>query len=150
MKKVILMAFGFLVAISTAAYGQEQFSVSGELRLNEEKGQMFVWLLTQDEFESGIKPTTAARCLTLKPSPQELKAKTVAFKFVDVPPGVYGIQCHQDVNMDGKQNFGDSKTASTPPLEPIAYSGKPAWGMPWWEDVSFEVNEDVSGIELKF
>ena len=35
------------------------------------------------------------------------------------------------------------------PTEPHAYSGEWTWE-PWWEDVSFDVDKDVSGIEIKF
>jgi hypothetical protein len=63
MQKAIMMVLGFLIAISTAADGPKQCSVSGEIRFNGEKGQVIVWLLTQDEYESRIKPATPARCL---------------------------------------------------------------------------------------
>lgn len=32
---------------------------------------------------------------------------------------------------------------------PLTYSGKYEWE-PWWEDVSFDVDKDISGIEIKF
>ena len=150
MPKILMLTLGFIFAISTSTYGQEQFSVSGVIRFHEEKGQLFVWLNTHEEYEKRIKPTVSSRTLTIKPNSQQLKAKKVSFKFVDVPKGVYGIVCHHDLNMNGKQDYGDSAMAQTPPLEPYGYSGPTMWGPPWWEDLSFEVDKDVSGIEIKF
>jgi uncharacterized protein (DUF2141 family) len=150
MPKVLMIILGFVFAISTSAHGQELFTVSGEISFQEEKGQLYVWLKTQEEFEKGIKPTLAARSLTIKPNAQQLTTKKVTFKFVDIPKGVYGIQCHHDLNMNGKQDFGTSAAASTPPLEPYAFSGPILFGFPWWEDIKFDVDKDIRGLELKF
>jgi len=97
MSKVLMLIGGFIFAISISAYGQEKFTVSGEINFLEEKGEILVWLNTQEELEKK-EPAPPARSLTIKPSPQELKAKKVTFKFVDVPKGIYCIRCIQDFN----------------------------------------------------
>ena len=50
MKKISIV-FGFVFAISTSAYGQELFTVSGEINFQEKMGEFLVQLKTEQEFE---------------------------------------------------------------------------------------------------
>ena len=147
MPKALVLIWGFIFAIFTSAYGQENFTVSGEISFHEEKGQILVWLKTQEEFEKRIEPRIPSRSLTVKPNPQQLKAKKVAFKFVDIPKGIYGIYCIQDFNKNGKL---DHSAETVMPIEPYGYSGPAYFGPAQWEDIKFNVEKDVSGIEIKF
>lgn len=147
MPKALVLIWGFIFAISTSAYGQENFTVSGEISFQEEKGQLCVWLKTQEEFENRIEPRVPSRGLTIKPNPQQLKAKKVTFKFVDVPKGIYGISCIQDFNQN---RLVDHSPETGLPIEPYGYSGPAYFGPAQWEDIKFNVDQDVSGIEIKF
>ena len=142
-----MLIWGFLFVISTTAYGQEEFAVSGEINFHEEKGVIHVWLKTQEEYETRSEPTLPARRLTIKPNPQQLKAKKVSFKFSDVPKGVYCIASIQDFNKNRKV---DHSPETGMPIEPYGYSGPACFGPAQWEDIKFNVDKDISGIEIKF
>ena len=149
MPKVLMFILGFIFAISTSAYGQEKFAVSGEINFHEEKGQIYVWLKTQEEYEKRVEPTLPARSLLIKPNLQQLKAKKVTFKFVDVPEGSYCIVCFHDLNKNGKLDYPDGARGTKPPIEPYDYSGMVYFGPGQWGDIKFKVDKDITGIELR-
>ena len=65
----LVLIWGFIFAISTSAYGQENFTVSGEISFQEEKGQLCVWLRNQDEHDlylDAIQPVPKIHCSHLK------------------------------------------------------------------------------------
>ena len=146
MPKALVLIWGFIFAISTSAYGQESFTVSVEISFQEEKGQLYVSLRTQEEHELFIKPATPAGSLIIKPNQQQLQAKKVTFKFVDVPGGTYCIYCLHDLNKNGKM---DRVPKTGLPTEPYGYSGPLFFGKAMWEDVSFKVEKNISGIKIK-
>ncbi|MBW2440973.1 MAG: DUF2141 domain-containing protein [Deltaproteobacteria bacterium] len=145
MPKALVLICGFVFAISTSAYGQEIFTVSGEISFQEEKGEFLVYLKTQEELEERGEPALPSRSLVIKPNPQQLQAKKVTFKFVAVPKGFYCILCVQDLNKNGKLDYS-AQTGI--PIEPLGYSGQ-AFFHGQWEDIKFEVDKDISGIEIK-
>jgi len=147
MPKALVLIWSFVFAISTSAYGQENFTVSGEISFQEEKGQLCVWLRTQEEHEQRSKPVTPGRILIIKPTPQQLQAKKVTFKFVAVPKGSYCIFCLQDLNGNGKF---DHSSETGLPVESYSYSGPSLLFLAGWDDIKFNVDKDVSGIEIKF
>jgi len=142
---VAIVAFAS-ISISTPAFGQDKYSVSGEISFQEEKGQLCVWLRTQEEHELFSKPATPARILIIKPTPQQLQTKKASFKFVAVPKGSYSIFCLQDLNGNGKQ---DRSPQTGRPTETHRYSVPVIWHAQW-DEIKFEVDKDVSGIEIKF
>ena len=149
MPKVLMLIWGFIFAISISAYGQEKFTVSGEIIFHEKRGEFHVWLKTQEELEQRAEPAPPARSLVIKPSPQQLKAKKVTFKFVDVPEGSYCIVCFHDLNKNGKLDYPDGARGTKPPIEPYDYSGMVFFGPGQWDDIKFKVDKDISGIELR-
>ncbi len=162
MVKKAMFFLGILLMVSSYAYGQEKFTVSGEIYFYEEGGEFHVWLKTQEERKRG-EPVPPARSLLIKPNPQQLKAKNVPFKFVDVPKGIYCIYCIQDLNKNGKLDFVDKRYGSGPPIEPYGYSraGKALFGQAQlddikfkfgpaqWDDIKFKVDENISGIAIE-
>ena len=147
MLKVLMLIWGFIFAVSSFAYAQEKFTVSGEAKFPKRKGEILVWLKTQQEFEKFEEPASPARRLLIKPSPQELKAKKVTFRFVNVPKGIYMISCIQDLNKNGKMDFSDYAFGRKVPAEPFGWSGPTLPGL--WDDVKFEVDKDISDIEIR-
>ena len=142
----------FLVGIllcSTLVIAEETFTVSGEVKFSKRKGEIYVWLKTQEEFEKRREPASPARSLMIKPSWQELKAKKVTFKFVDVPKGIYGIVCIQDLNKNGKMDYMEGAYIREIATEPFGYSGPRFLGAAQWDDAKFEVDKDISGIEIE-
>ena len=147
MPKALVLIWGFIFfTISTSAYGQENFTISGEISFQEEKGQLCVWLRTKEEHEQSGKPATPARILIIKPTPQQLQVKKVTFKFVAVPKGSYCIFCLQDLNGNGKE---DRSPQTGLPTEQHRYPGPEVWHVQW-DDIKIEVDKDISGIEIKF
>lgn len=146
MPKALVLIWGFVFAISTSAYGQESFRVSGEIYFVEEQGDFLVWLKTQEELEQRGEPAPPSRSLVIKPNPEQLEAKKVMFNFAAVPKGFYCIFCVQDSNKNGKLDYS---AQAGMPIEPYRYSGQ-AFFEGQWDDIKFEVDKDISGIEIKF
>ena len=146
MHRALVLIWGLIFAISTSAYGQENFTVSGEISFQEEKGQLCVWLRNLDEHDFYLKPAAPARSLIIIPNQQQLQAKKVTFKFVAVPKGFYCIFTFQDLNGNGIQDHSPQTGLA---IEPYRFSGPPN---PYrnWDDMKFEVDKDISGIEIKF
>ena len=150
MVKKTMFFLGILLMVSSSAYGQEKFTVSGEISFQEQGGEIYVWLKTQEELGRRAEPAPAERSLMIKPGPQQLKAKKVPFKFVDVPKGIYCILCIQDLNKNGKLDYPDGAApGTTPPIEPYGYSGEVFFGPAQWDDIKFNVDKNVSGIEIE-
>lgn len=135
------------ISISTSAFGQDKYSVSGEINFLEAKGQFICHLKTFEELDNRLVPAQSERRLILNPSQQQLQTKKITFTFTDVQKGEYCIRCVQDLNMNGKQNYLPDVGL---PTDPIAYSGPLVFGYPMWEDVSFKVDKNISGIEIKY
>ena len=149
MRRLLSLFFVGILLSSTLVIAEETFTVSGEVKFSKRKGEIYVWLKTQEEYEKRREPASPARSLMIKPSPQQLKAKKVTFKFVDVPKGIYGIVCIQDLNKNGKMDYFESVTGTKVPLEPFCYSGPRFLGAAQWDDAKFEVDKDISGIEIE-
>ena len=150
MPRLLMFIWGFFFAISSFAYAQENFTVSGKIIFHEEKGEIHIWLKTQEEYEKRANPASPARSLVIKPSPQQLKAKEVTFEFVDVPKGIYCVVCIQDLNKNGEMDYSMAPFGRKIPLEPYGYSGPAYVGPAQWDDIKFEVDKDISGVEIKF
>jgi len=138
----------FFCAASTVSYSQEKFTVSGEVKFPEKKGVIILMLNTQQEFEDRESPPPE-RKLMIKPDAQQLKAKKVPFKFVDLPKGSYAIRCIQDLNENGELDYFDSGVGVRHPTEPYGFSGSFMPMSVIWSDVKFEVDKDISGIEIE-
>ena len=150
MVKRAMLFVGIFLMVSSSVYGQEKFTVSGEISFNEERGEIHVWLKTQEELGKRGEPAPPERSLMTKPNPQQLKAKKVSFKFVDIPKGIYCIVCIQDLNKNGKLDYPDGAAPGTqPPIEPYGYSGEAFFGPAQWNDIKFKVDKNISGIEIK-
>jgi uncharacterized protein (DUF2141 family) len=148
MSKMLMLISGIIFVISNFAYGQEKFTLSGEIQFPEKKGVIIVRLLTQDEYENQKIPPPE-RNLMIEPNPQELKAKKVNFKFTDVPKGSYAIYAIQDLNENGMMDFAAGVFTKVP-TEPYAVSGNTYFGEGGlWNDAKFKVDKDISGFKLK-
>ena len=133
-------------SISTSAFGQDKYSVSGEIIFYEERGEFQVQLKTEYELENAVTTIPTSRNLLIKPNANQLKTKKFAFKFVDVPAGTYSIYCLHDLNNNGKM---DRAPKTGIPTEPYGYSGELFFGRIIWQNVSFKVDKNIRGIEIK-
>ena len=148
MLKKLMISMVFIFAVSTISYSQEKFTVSGEVKFPKRKGVIILTLKTQEEFEKR-EPAPPERKLVIKLDAQQLKAEKVPFKFVDVPKGTYAISCIQDLNENGELDYMDGAFGRKVPTEPYGFSGPLLLGEGHWSNVKFEVDKDVSGIEIE-
>ena len=146
------------ISISTLAFGQDNYSVSGEITYWWKEGQIVVWLITKEERDIDKKLLPQKRTLKIEldsQSTQEVQdkkvdAETVSFKFVDVPKGTYGIICILDKNKNGELDYPEGFEPGTiPPLELYAFSRPKSWGRGSFDDFKFDVNKDVSGLKIE-
>jgi heme/copper-type cytochrome/quinol oxidase subunit 2 len=147
-----LILFVFIVwalQIYSQIVSQDKYTVSGEVKLQESTGEIYVWLKTRDELEKWGEPAPPARSLMIKPSPQELKAKKVIFKFIEVPRRFYGIFCFQDLNKNGKMDYIDGSLGERRSAEPYGCSGPNFLGPCQWSNIKFKVDKDIIGIEIE-
>jgi len=155
---VVIVAFT-LTTLFSSAYGQDKFSVSGEITYWWKEGQIIVWLLTKEDRDIDKNLVPEARTLKIDLSTKNtqegqkkiVKARTVTFKFVEVPKGTYGILCILDINKNGKLDYPEGFPRGTlPPTEPYAFSGPKALGGPSpFDDFKFYVDKDVSGFKIQ-
>jgi uncharacterized protein (DUF2141 family) len=129
----ILLSFG-----ASLSYGQDKFSVSGELSFLKE-GDIYIGLYTQEEWQDRrVKPPNFV--LHLKPKEAHKQGSKLPFKFDGVPGGTYGVYAFQDENGNGKQDWRRGSFS----LEP--------WGTyrhtttAEWHEVNFDVKADIDGI----
>jgi hypothetical protein len=148
MLKKLMISMVFLCAVSTISYSQEKFAVSGEVKFPKRKKVIILMLQTQEEFEKR-EPAPPERKLMIKPDAQQLKAKKIPFKFVDVPKRFYCIVCIQDLNKNEKMDYMDGSFGERRTAEPDGCSGPRFLGPCQWNDIKFEVDKDISGIEIE-
>lgn len=144
--------------ISTTVFGQDQYSVSGEITYWWKEGQIIVWLITSEERDIDKKLVPHERTLSIELYSQDtqdiqgkkVEAETVSFKFVDVPKGTYGILCILDGNKNGKLDYPEGfEPGTVPPIELYAYSGPKSWGPAKFDDFKFDVEKDISGLKIQ-
>ena len=139
--KIILCAAVLFISIPVLAQ-TTLCTVEGEI-LFDKTGDIHVYLVTEEIFRT---PFTGIQQKVIKIGEQELRKKAVAFRFEQVHAGTYGIRCFQDVDGDGK-------------LERSLFGPKEPWGMSWqgekpakwpeFEDISFEVNSNITSIQIR-
>lgn len=120
------------------AHGAHAFTVSGVVRF-QRQGVIYVNLVDEQAFAG-----RGGFGLMLLP-PIDGAVGEMAFRFEDVPAGVYAVRCFQDV--DGDKNLGMGLFGPTEPWAMSWKRGRP-FGRPAFEDVSFRVAGDVTGLEL--
>jgi uncharacterized protein (DUF2141 family) len=124
----------------------KEFTVAGEVRFTN-AGNIFIRLITEQEFRTRKMEKNTPFALILEVSSEEMKHQKVAFIFHQVPPGTYSIGCYQDMN--GNQKF-DTRIFGIP-KEPwgLYRLTRPVFRKPKFEEVAFEVKEDITNIQLE-
>ena len=158
MKKIIvptlIVTLMIIELLCALAHAEEGFTVAGVISFPK-TGNLFIEMMTAEEFEKdheqhgegeqGQKQEAQFHVI-LEVGEKELEQKQVAFEFKNVPAGVYGIMCYQDVNGNGKLDEG-----TFGPKEPWgSYRHKrPKFRGPKFEEIQFDVNEDVTDIQFE-
>ena len=125
--------------------GKENCIVSGEAII-EADGDIHLNLLTLEAWTNLMNTQENASppfFQSIRLTPELKKAGRVPFCFNNVPKGTYCILGYQDVNKNGRLDFGNVRN----PIEPYGYYEYP---LTWttWSTISFDVNKDIKGIEF--
>ena len=139
-----VVALAAMMVLGTPAYGEEKYSVSGIITFSEGE-VVFVSLYTQDRFNDlknrPLPPEPYTQVIVL--SPEERKAGRAKFLFKDIPRGTYGVVAFREskkhLKKDRSQYFKDPVSA----YKMTSFSGS-------WNDIKFEVNRDVAGLQIRF
>ena len=145
-KKQAAFLIVLLTLLSTITWAQSQsggFTVAGEIRF-EKKGDIYLRLASEIEFKNRKKESVFQTMISV--GSEEMEKGRVSFKFTDVPEGLYVIRGFQDENGNGELDSG-----LLGPKEPWAMYGlkRPVFKKPKFEEVSFEVNRDITDISFK-
>jgi uncharacterized protein (DUF2141 family) len=145
-KKQAAFSIVLLTLLSTIIWAQSQsggFTVAGEISF-EKKGDIYLRLASEIEFKNRKKESVFQTMISVGSA--EIEKGRVSFKFTDVPEGLYVIRSFQDENGNGELDSG-----LLGPKEPWAMYGlkRPVFKKPKFEEISFEVNRDITDICFK-
>ncbi len=142
---VILISCLLLLPASTLAQ-KAGFTIEGEIEFTK-TGNIFAKLVNKYQFTTdGNKKKNPKRGIFIKIGEKELKAKKVSFIFEKVPKGTFGIEVFQDVNGNQKLDFGMFGAK-----EPwgMYRSSRPGFRAPKFEEIAFEVKQNIKGIKIE-
>jgi uncharacterized protein (DUF2141 family) len=145
MKKLIMTAVVVGIAVSIqliACAAAKKCTVSGAV-LIKVKAPVYIQLVDREVFEGTKKELGYAAIIQI--GNDEVKEGRAPFIFENVVPGVYAIRAFQDVNGNGKLDSG-----KLGPQEPwgVYKSVRPLLRGPKFDEVSFEIRSDLTGIEI--
>lgn len=133
-----------LMTMGTPAFGEEKYSVSGIVTFSEGE-VVFVSLYTQDRFNDfknrPLPPEPYTQVIEL--SAEQRRAGKAEFLFKDIPRGTYGVVAFREIRKNVKKDRSQYFKAPVSSYKMIAFNGN-------WNDIKFEVNRDVRGIEIRF
>ena len=145
MGRLIMTSVAFALFFAASTQGQKGCIVSGEVVI-EAEGDIHLNLLTLETWTNLMNTEENASppfFQSIRLTPKLKKAGRVPFCFNHVPKGSYCSLGYQDVNKNGKLDFGNVRN----PLEPSGYYKFPVtWTT--WSTISFDVNKDLKGIEF--
>ena len=146
MFKKAMLFLGILFMVFAFAYGEEKFTISGEVTFQYD-GNIYICLLTSEEFRdfniSGHK-LSESPCKVVQMNTDLKKAGKVSFTFDNVPKGTYCVFTYQDVNMNGE-------------VDRIGFHFNEPWGSykedihlyPHWGIIKFDLEKDIAGITIE-
>ena len=144
MFKKAMLFLGVLLVLSAIAYAEDKFTISGEVIFSGDE-DIYVSLLTYEAYKNFKKERPPAPFTQIfKANPERKKTGRTPFKFVGVPKGSYCIISFLDENKNGKMDYDRWWFAEEPET---TYKDSL---YPTWNDWKFEVDKDITGIELKF
>jgi uncharacterized protein (DUF2141 family) len=137
----------FLLVFVAFVYGAESYTISGDATFQYD-GDIYICLYNlqkYSEFQTRGHELSLSECKYIRMNADLKKAKQVSFKFESIPRGTYTVVGYQDENGNGKVDFEG----------PII---KEPWGTykerdpvisPTWDQIKFELEENLSGIKIE-
>ena len=144
-KKAMFCLASFML-VSTFAYAEEKFTVSGEVGFQYD-GDVYICLLTMEEFRDVNIPgheLSKSPCKVIQMNTDLKKAGRIPFSFDNIPKGTYCIFTYQDVNMNGKTDFENYALS-----EPWGSYKENISSMPGWGVLKFDLGKNLSGIKIE-
>ena len=134
MKRILLTVV--FIAISIIGHA-EQYSISGSVLVNK-AGVLYIYLVDEKQFSiphTGLMET--------RKNLREKREQKIPFSFSGIPEGEYGIRVYVDTNGNEQLDRGVFG-----PSEPwgMSWQGEPKRGIPRFEDIAFDVEQDVENI----
>lgn len=133
-----------LLLLATPAYGEETYSVSGNVTFAEGE-VVFVSLYTPERFRDfknkSLPPEPYTQILEL--TKEQKNAGRAAFVFKGIPKGTYGVIAFREMKKDLKRQRSDYFRDPVSYYKMIRFSGN-------WNDIKLEVNRDIHGIQIVF
>jgi hypothetical protein len=138
MASVILSAVLSLSPVTLS--GEDGFIIEGDITFPK-SGDIYVQLATEDEYRG----RGGKLGLIVPVGAKEPDGRRASFRFENVPSGIYGIRCFQDVNGNGKLDMAIG------PTEPwgMYRNRRPAFRGPRFDEISLELIGDMRGIRIE-
>ena len=137
-----------LCLIIGVTYAGEDFTISGEVTFQYDD-DIYICLYTQEAYQVIRERSPSPPYLKIIKLDADLrKAGRASFEFVKVPKGTYGIIAFQETikneKFDVKPWFGVSD-------EPFGcYKAlPPEVSVPNWDSIKFDLDENITGIEIQ-
>ena len=146
MFKKAMLFLGILIMVSSLAYAEEKFTVSGEVTFQYD-GDIYICLLTNEEFRDFNIPgheLSQSPCKVIQMNTDLKKAGKVSFTFDNIPKGTYCVFTYQDVNMNGEVDFENYAINEPWGSYKETITSIPVWGM-----VKFDLEKDIAGIKIE-
>lgn len=143
MKKIIFSLIAVVLFIASLVLAEDKCTVSGEVVYSKD-ADIYVCLFSQATWPSWkreLPPSPFTQTVRASPSGR------ASFTFKEVPKGDYLIMDFADENNNGKFDCDTMGMG----LEPVRFYKRPIdEGHTNWYHQKFEVDKDVTGIEMKF
>jgi uncharacterized protein (DUF2141 family) len=147
LKKIMLFLAVFLM-VSSFAFAEEEFTVSGEVTFQYD-GDIYICLLTMEEFRDFNIPghqLSKSPCKVIHMNTDLKRAGKVSFAFDNIPKGTYCVVTYQDVNMNGAVDY-ESYWMNEPWG---SYKEQPSWSAHLhWQLIKFDLEKDITGITIQ-
>jgi hypothetical protein len=130
-----------LLLLSFPAHAEQKYSVCGTAVFDKAE-RILLSLYTYEGFQNYQRKPLPPEPYTLviEPSVQEKEAGKVPFRFEGIPQGTYALLAFRDQREPGALPRS-ARPASSYLM--MTFSAR-------WDDVKFEVNRNITGLEIRF
>ena len=142
MVKKAMLLLGILLMVSSFAYGEEKYSISGVVYFQHDSN-IYMNLITRESFPNRLEPFPPPFGMYIELTPEQREAKRVSFKFEGIPKGNYVLFAFQDLNKNKKLD----RDPMGSPVEPFGYYKKIEFAFQWDRE-NFLVDKDITGIKI--
>ena len=144
MFKKAMLFLATLLVVSSFAYAEEKYSISGSVYFEEYDEDIYMNLVTRETFPNRLEPLPPPFGMYIKLTPEQRKAKKVPFKFEGIPKDNYFLVAFQDLNKNEKLD----RSPQGMPAEP--YGSYKTFEIAFnWDRDKFLVDKDITGIKIK-